>query len=258
METAVATGAAAQAAIEREGMARARARAAVADVTLLLVDLEAALQDASALEAVEALFDSRAILLLNKADRCEAAAVRRPCEALQDRNPVVISAQTGEGLDLSLGSCVEVAGTGLGGGEGAGGRSRRDAAAGRSRGRAAGCLSAGGGGGAVRFPGDPAVEQGGPLRRGGGTAALRVSAGPQPRRDLGQDRGGIGLEPGASRRSGRQGLRWWRRGGCRHHPPAPPAGAGGLSRGPVTRANGRAAGAAGGGAAPRSAGSRPQ
>src|SRR3546814_2461616 len=83
-------------------MARARARAAVADVTLLLVDLEAALQDASALEAVEALFDSRAILLLNTADRCDAAAVRRPCESLQDRNPVVISAKTGEGLDLSL------------------------------------------------------------------------------------------------------------------------------------------------------------
>src|SRR3546814_20010167 len=90
-------------------MARARARAAVADVTLLLVDLEAALQDASALEAVEALFDSRAILLLNKADRCDAAAVRRLCESLQDRNPVVISAKTGEGLDLSLERLVEVA-----------------------------------------------------------------------------------------------------------------------------------------------------
>ncbi|HEY9549671.1 MAG TPA: GTPase, partial [Kiloniellaceae bacterium] len=117
METAVATGAAAQAAIEREGMARARARAAVADVTLLLVDIEAALQDASALEAVEALFDSRAILLLNKADRCDAAAVRRLCESLQDRNPVVISAKTGEGLDLSLERLVEAAGKVFGGGE---------------------------------------------------------------------------------------------------------------------------------------------
>src|SRR3546814_19999640 len=101
-------------------MARARARAAVADVTLLLVDLEAALQDACALDAVEALFDSRAILLLNKADRCDAAAVRRLCESLQDRNPVVISAKTGEGLDLSLERLVEVAGKVFGGGEGEG------------------------------------------------------------------------------------------------------------------------------------------
>src|SRR3546814_17401402 len=101
METAVATGAAAQAAIEREGMARARARAAVADVTLLLVDLEAALQDASALEAVEALFDSRAIPLLNKADRCDAAAVRRLRESRPAGSPVVISAKTRGGLDSS-------------------------------------------------------------------------------------------------------------------------------------------------------------
>src|SRR3546814_7091635 len=98
-------------------MALARAGAAVADVTLLLVDFEAALQDASALEAVEALFDSRAILLLNKADRCDAAAVRRLCESLQDRNPVVISAKTGEGLDLSLERLVEAAGKVFGGGE---------------------------------------------------------------------------------------------------------------------------------------------
>src|SRR3546814_12203714 len=98
-------------------MARARARAAVADVTLLLVDIEAALQDASALEAVEALFDSRAILLLNKADRCDAAAVRRLCESLQDRNPVVISAKPGEGLDFSLERPVEAAGKVFGGGE---------------------------------------------------------------------------------------------------------------------------------------------
>src|SRR3546814_15497085 len=89
MESAVAAGAAAQAAIEREGMARARARAAVADVTLLLVDPEAALQAACALDAVEALVDSRAILLLNKADRRDAAAVRRIRALLQDPQPLV-------------------------------------------------------------------------------------------------------------------------------------------------------------------------
>lgn len=118
MESAVAAGAAAQAAIEREGIARARARAAIADVTLLLVDLEAALQDASALEAVEALFDSRAILLLNKADRCDPAAVRRLCKSLRDRSPIVISAKTGEGLDKALERLVEAAGK-VFGGEGA-------------------------------------------------------------------------------------------------------------------------------------------
>lgn len=112
-----AEGGVAQVAIEREGMARARARAAVADVTLLLVDLQAALRDASALEAVEALFDSRAILLLNKADCCDPAAVRRLCRSLQDRRPVVISAKSGEGLDVALARLVEAAGTAFGGDE---------------------------------------------------------------------------------------------------------------------------------------------
>jgi tRNA modification GTPase len=112
--------AAAQAAIEREGMARARERAAVADVTLLLVDLEAALRDAAALDAVGALFDSRSILLLNKADRCDPAAARRLCRNLQDRAPLVISARTGEGLEAVLARLVERAGVALGGEDGAG------------------------------------------------------------------------------------------------------------------------------------------
>ena len=109
--------AATQAAIEREGMARARARAAVADVTLLLVDLEAALRDAAALDAVAALFDSRSILLLNKADRCDPAAARRLCRNLRDRAPLVISAKTGEGLEAVLARLVERAGEAFGGGE---------------------------------------------------------------------------------------------------------------------------------------------
>ena len=109
-----------QAAIEREGMVRAHERAAVADVTLLLVDLEAALRDAAALDAVAALFDSRSMLLLNKADRCDPAAVRWLCRNLQDRAPLVISAKTGEGLEAVLGRLVERAGEAFGGEGGAG------------------------------------------------------------------------------------------------------------------------------------------
>jgi tRNA modification GTPase len=122
LETADA--AAAQAAIEREGMARARERAAVADVTLLLVDLEAALRDAAALDAVGALFDSRSILLLNKADRCDPAAVRRLCRDLQDCAPLVISAKTGEGLEAVLARLVERSGEAFGGAEGGAGITR--------------------------------------------------------------------------------------------------------------------------------------
>ena len=125
LETAAAAGAAAaQAAIEREGMARARDRAAVADVTLLLVDLEAALSNAAALDAVGALFDSRSILLLNKADRCDPAAVRRLCQDLQDQAPLAISAKTGEGLEAVLSRLVERAGEAFGGVESGAGITR--------------------------------------------------------------------------------------------------------------------------------------
>jgi tRNA modification GTPase len=89
----------------------------VADVTLLLVDLEAALRDAAALDAVGALFDSRSILLLNKGDRCDPAAARRLCRDLQDRAPLVISAKTGEGLETVLARLIERAGEAFGGGE---------------------------------------------------------------------------------------------------------------------------------------------
>src|SRR3546814_13707360 len=88
--------------IEREGIARARQRAAVADVALLLVDLEAALADRSALDAVDALFDSRAVLLLTKVDRCVPAAVDRLCQELQDGRPLPLSVKTGQGLEALL------------------------------------------------------------------------------------------------------------------------------------------------------------
>jgi tRNA modification GTPase len=96
----------------------------VADVTLLLVDLEAALRDAAALDAVGALFDSRSILLLNKADRCDPAAVRRLCRDLQDCAPLVISAKTGEGLEAVLARLVERSGEAFGGAEGGAGITR--------------------------------------------------------------------------------------------------------------------------------------
>jgi tRNA modification GTPase len=125
LETAAAEGAAAaQMAIEREGMARARARAALADMTLLLVDLEAVLQDPTALDAVGALFDARSILLLNKADRCKPEQVRWLCETLRDREPIVISAKTGEGLDTALARLVARADEAFGGGEAAAGITR--------------------------------------------------------------------------------------------------------------------------------------
>ncbi|HEY9537084.1 MAG TPA: tRNA uridine-5-carboxymethylaminomethyl(34) synthesis GTPase MnmE [Kiloniellaceae bacterium] len=119
LESAAAGAAAGQMVIEREGIARARQRAAVADVALLLVDLEAALADRSALDAVDALFDSRAVLLLNKVDRCEPAAVDRLCQELQDRRPLPLSVKTGQGLEALLARLVERAGQAFGGGENA-------------------------------------------------------------------------------------------------------------------------------------------
>src|SRR3546814_9054949 len=89
------------------------------DVALLLVDLAAALADRSALDAVDALFDSRAVLLLNKVDRCEPAAVDRLCQELQDRRPLPLSVKTGQGLEALLARLVERAGQAFGGGENA-------------------------------------------------------------------------------------------------------------------------------------------
>ncbi len=121
---AAAAGETAQAAIEREGMARARARAAAADVKLLLVDLEAALGDATALDAARALYDARSILLLNKSDRCDPAAVARFSAELAEWRPLALSVRTGEGLDDLLARLLDLAGEALGGGEGAAGITR--------------------------------------------------------------------------------------------------------------------------------------
>src|SRR5512138_328481 len=117
LDEGLGSGAAGQVAVEREGMARARERAARADVTLLLVDLEAALDDPAALDAAEALHDSRAIMLLNKVDRCAPAAVPCLLEKLRDRDPLAISARTGEGLEAVLARVAERATDALGGAE---------------------------------------------------------------------------------------------------------------------------------------------
>lgn len=117
LEAAEGDGRASQADIERAGMARARERAALADVTLLLVDLEAALADDSALDPVAALFDRRSMLLLNKADRCAPSAIEAFCAELTDRDPLVISATTGLGLDALVARLVERAGESFGGPE---------------------------------------------------------------------------------------------------------------------------------------------
>lgn len=117
LEEDVGAGSAGQLAIEREGMARARARAARADVTLLLVDLEAAMTDDAALDAVDALFDPRAIVLLNKVDRCDSARLPTVLQKWRRLDPLTVSATTGEGLDAVLGRLAERAITALGGGE---------------------------------------------------------------------------------------------------------------------------------------------
>ncbi|GAB4362978.1 MAG: tRNA uridine-5-carboxymethylaminomethyl(34) synthesis GTPase MnmE [Kiloniellaceae bacterium] len=106
-----------QAAVERAGIARARERAARADVQLLMVDLTAAAKDPAQLDAARALFDQRSLLLLNKADRCDAASAARLCEAVQDCDPLVISAKEGMGLERLLARLVERAEHGLGGAE---------------------------------------------------------------------------------------------------------------------------------------------
>lgn len=106
-----------QAAIERAGIARARERAARADVQLLMVDLTVAAKDPAQLDAVRALFDHRSLLLLNKADRCDPAAVARLCEDVKDCDPLVVSAKQGTGLDHLLARLVERAERGLDGAE---------------------------------------------------------------------------------------------------------------------------------------------
>jgi len=106
-----------QAAIEQAGMARAHARAAAADVKLLLVDLEAALRDEGVLAAALDLYDDRSLLLLNKADRCEAGTVEALCARLAEKDPLVISARTGAGLDQVLSRLVGLAGACFGGAE---------------------------------------------------------------------------------------------------------------------------------------------
>jgi tRNA modification GTPase len=113
-----------QTAIEQAGMARARERAANADIKLLLVDLAAALGEPGALDGVDALYDPRSILVLNKADCCTRADVRRLCVQLKGWKPVVISAKTGEGVGQVLARLVALAEAAFGGSEAAAGITR--------------------------------------------------------------------------------------------------------------------------------------
>ncbi|MCP5361109.1 MAG: tRNA uridine-5-carboxymethylaminomethyl(34) synthesis GTPase MnmE [Hyphomicrobiales bacterium] len=82
-------------AIESEGIRRAKARAEAAEITLLLFD-------AAALPALDtttlSLLDDRAIVLFTKADLIEAPST----PPLTDHTPLVISAQTGEGIAALL------------------------------------------------------------------------------------------------------------------------------------------------------------
>ena len=71
--------------------------------------------DASALDAVEALYDSRAVVLLNKVDRCDRTTLSAVLQKLQHRDPLVVSAKTGEGLDTVLARLAGRAADALGG-----------------------------------------------------------------------------------------------------------------------------------------------
>ncbi len=113
-----------QAAIERLGMARARERAAQADVTLLLVDMAAALAEPDVVEHARALWDARALVLLNKADCCTEAERERLSAALAAWDPVIVSARTGLGLDRALARLVGLAEEAFGGAEAAAGITR--------------------------------------------------------------------------------------------------------------------------------------
>ncbi|MEQ8357471.1 MAG: tRNA uridine-5-carboxymethylaminomethyl(34) synthesis GTPase MnmE [Kiloniellaceae bacterium] len=113
-----------QAAIEAAGMARARQRAASADVKLLLVDMETALESSAALASAMGLYDANSVVLLNKADRCAEGAVQRLCAELKEWNPIVISAKTGTGLDAALRRLVDLAEDSFGGSEAAAGITR--------------------------------------------------------------------------------------------------------------------------------------
>ncbi len=95
--------------IEREGISRARQRAAQADMTLLVIDLQAG---ASLPAEVQALRDGRSLVVLNKADLAPqaAAGVLRDLAADGASEPdgcFVVSAETGEGLSGLVAAMVE-------------------------------------------------------------------------------------------------------------------------------------------------------
>ena len=73
--------------------------------------------DDAALDAVDALFDPRAIVLLNQVDRCDSARLPTVLQKWRRLDPLTVSATTGEGLDAVLGRLAERAMAALGGGE---------------------------------------------------------------------------------------------------------------------------------------------
>ena len=82
-------------AVEAEGIRRALDRAENADLRLVMLDARAPDPDA----ALEALIDEDALLVLNKADLCDAA----PPPAVAGADALAISVRTGEGLDALAG-----------------------------------------------------------------------------------------------------------------------------------------------------------
>jgi len=121
---AIEAGGGPQAEIEKLGMARARERAAGADVKLLIVDLVAVAEDPGGLDGVAALHDTHSLVLLNKADRCDKGALERIARQARSWDPVVISAKTGAGLDQVLARLVDLAAESFGGAETAAGITR--------------------------------------------------------------------------------------------------------------------------------------
>lgn len=120
-------------AVEREGMARALARAEAADMKLLVFDLQA---EQSQTAAVLDLWDARSLIVLNKSDAvrgARAAAALREIEAARPRaaeDCFVVSAREGSGLSELLAAMVRRAAENFGSG-------RQGAAITRERHRAA-------------------------------------------------------------------------------------------------------------------------
>ena len=92
--------------VEREGIARARARAAAADLKLVVVDARTGLAD----EQAAALVDGASLVAFNKADLAEADLGRVPAGV----SALAVSARTGAGLAALTDRLAEAAEASLG------------------------------------------------------------------------------------------------------------------------------------------------